>query len=286
MKMFKIHIASHHGFCSGVRRAITMTEQALSGIKKVYLLHELVHNEAVSAQLTAKGAVIVDDVSDVPDGAVVVTSAHGIPAAVESEIKRRNLQWVDATCPIVRRIHTSSDAVENGTLVILVGRSGHPETTGTLGRHPGKIFLVETADDVEKLPERKGDQEVMVLTQTTLSAAELAAPMTALRKKYGQYSGGDCRCYATAERQDAVKKLAGTCDCILIVGSLRSSNSCRLREVAETAGVKAVLVDDPDNFDTGIISGCRVVGVSSGASVPARQLDRLIDILEKAGGCR
>lgn len=286
MNLFRIKVADPHGFCSGVRRAITLTERALTGIKPVYLLHELVHNHAVSARFTAKGAVIVNTIDEVPDNTVVVTSAHGIPAETAAEIRRRGLQWVDATCPIVQRIHENCKAVGEGALIILIGHRGHPETVGTLGQMPGKIYLIENTADVAKLPDRVPGQEVRILTQTTLSAAELEGPLAALEKRYGACAGGDCRCYATTERQTAVKALAAECDCIFIVGSRHSSNSCRLREVAEAAGVRAYLVDDPENFDISLLRNCRTVGVSSGASVPERQLEELVNILEKNGGCR
>ena len=286
MNLFRIKVAEPHGFCSGVRRALTVTERALTGVRPVYLLHDLVHNRAVSEHLLRKGAVIVDSLEAVPDGAAVVTSAHGVSAEIVAEIGSRDLQWIDATCPIVQRIHEKCSAVKDGALVILIGHRGHPETAGTLGQHPGMIHLVERAEDVAKLPDRLPGQEVRVLTQTTLSGSELAAPLAAVHCRYGECTGGDCRCYATTERQEAVKTLAKECDRIFIVGSGRSSNSCRLREVAESSGVMAYLVEEPAEFDISLLENCRVAGVSSGASVPEKQLETLIDILEKNGGCR
>ena len=284
MRVFQIHIAAKHGFCSGVRRAITLTEQALAGGEPVVLLHELVHNNAVSAYLTHRGARVVDTIDEVPDNVTLVTSAHGIPAGVAADIRRRKLKWVDATCPIVARIHELSNAVLEGDLVVLIGHGGHPETIGTLGQHPGRIHLVEKAGDVSFLPELLPGQGVRILTQTTLSAAELEAPMAAIMARYPGARGGDCRCYATGERQDAVRELAGRCDCVLVVGTRASSNSCRLREVAEAAGVRAMLVEDPATFDLAAIEKFSSIGVTSGASVPESQLQELICRLEAAGG--
>lgn len=288
----KILLANPRGFCAGVDRAIEIVERALDTIgAPIYVRHEVVHNRFVVDNLRQRGAVFVDELSEVPDHATVIFSAHGVSEAVEREAQSRHLNVFDATCPLVTKVHVEvAGNAKHGREVILIGHKGHPEVEGTMGRynnstHEGGIHLVETPDDVSKLNVKDPDNLAFV-TQTTLSMDDTESIIDALRARFPNIVGPKKNdiCYATQNRQDAVKQLAGQCDLVLVVGSPNSSNSNRLREIAEKRGKSAYLIDGPEDIQQDWLHGIGTVGVTAGASAPEELVKAVIQKLQLWGG--
>ena len=265
-------IAAPRGFCAGVDRAIEIVEKALERYgRPVYVRHEIVHNKYVVEGLKAKGAIFVEELDEVPDDAPVVFSAHGVPKSVPAEAKRRKLLYVDATCPLVSKVHRQAERqIEKGRHIIFIGHDGHPEVIGTMGQvPPGQMTLVETIEDVEKLP-FDSDEELAYLTQTTLSVDDTREVIQALEWRYPNISGPRAEdiCYATSNRQAAVKELAHDCDLVLVIGAPNSSNSLRLVEVSERLGTPAKLIQRASEIDFGWLAGVETLGLTAGASAP------------------
>jgi 4-hydroxy-3-methylbut-2-enyl diphosphate reductase len=287
----EILLANPRGFCAGVDRAIDIVERALKLLgPPIYVRHEVVHNRFVVERLRSLGAVFVEELDEVPDGATVIFSAHGVSRAVQEEASRRSLQVFDATCPLVTKVHMEvTRYAREGREVVLIGHAGHPEVEGTMGQydtsHGGRIYLVETPDDVTKLPVRDPGRLAFV-TQTTLSVDDTAVVIDALRSRFPSLTGPrkEDICYATQNRQDAVKSLVKRCDIVLVVGSPTSSNSNRLREIAEKAGIPGYLIDGPDDMRREWFDGKACVGVTAGASAPELLVKRVVWKLEEWGG--
>ncbi|HFQ13693.1 MAG TPA: 4-hydroxy-3-methylbut-2-enyl diphosphate reductase, partial [Gammaproteobacteria bacterium] len=290
MNKREILLANPRGFCAGVDRAIEIVERALALFEHpVYVRHEVVHNRYVVQCLNKKGAVFVDELDEVPDGATVIFSAHGVPKSVYEEARRRKLRVFDATCPLVTKVHLEVARYSKaGQECILIGHAGHPEVEGTMGqfdtRHGGRIHLVENIEDVQQLQIRDPDKLAYV-TQTTLSMDDTAEIVAALRARFPRIQGPKKNdiCYATQNRQDAVKQLASQSDLVLIVGSPNSSNSNRLREVAERLGVPARLIDNADEIEHEWLEGKSKIGLSAGASAPEILVDRVLQRLREWG---
>ncbi len=284
---FNIQLANPRGFCAGVDRAIEIVERALSIIgAPVYVRHEVVHNRFVVDDLRDKGAVFVQELDEVPDGCTVIFSAHGVSRQIKEVAKKRKLHVLDATCPLVTKVH--SEVIQygkQGKTVILVGHAGHPEVEGTMGQATGDVLLVETVEDVARL-EVTDDVSLAFVTQTTLSVDDTSQILGALRKRFPLIEGPkrDDICYATQNRQDAVRELATMCDAILVVGSANSSNSNRLRELAEQEGAKSVLVDGAGDIDSSWVLSAKTVGVTAGASAPEVLVKDVIAKLTDLGG--
>jgi 4-hydroxy-3-methylbut-2-enyl diphosphate reductase len=287
----KIVLANPRGFCAGVDRAIDIVERAIELFgAPIYVRHEVVHNRFVVERLRGMGAVFVDELDEVPDGATVIFSAHGVSKAVQTEARRRELRVFDATCPLVTKVHMEvSRFAREGREVILIGHEGHPEVEGTMGQfddsHGGRISLVEDVADVESL-EVQDPARVGVVTQTTLSVDDTADVLVALKRRFPTLltPRKEDICYATQNRQDAVKTLVANCEVVVVVGSQTSSNSNRLREIAEKAGIPGYLVDGPDDLERGWFEGRRVVGVTAGASAPELLVQRVVARLREWGG--
>ena len=276
-------IAAPRGFCAGVDRAIEIVEKALERYgAPVYVRHEIVHNKYVVEGLKAKGAVFVKELSEVPDDAPVVFSAHGVPKTVPAEAKRRQLLYVDATCPLVSKIHRQAERqIEKGRHIIFIGHEGHPEVIGTMGQvEPGQMTLVETIEDVDKLP-FDSDEELAYLTQTTLSVDDTREVIQALEWRYPNISGPRAEdiCYATSNRQAAVKELAQDCDLVLVIGAPNSSNSLRLVEVSERLGTPAKLIQRASEIDFAWLDGVKTLGLTAGASAPEILVREVVDAL-------
>lgn len=287
----EVVLANPRGFCAGVDRAIEIVERALESFgAPIYVRHEVVHNRFVVEGLRNRGAVFVDELDEVPDGATVIFSAHGVSQAVRRQAAARHLRVFDATCPLVTKVHMEvARHAKAGRDVVLIGHEGHPEVEGTLGQWDregatGEIYLVETPDDVRKL-EAKHPNNIAYSTQTTLSIDDTKAVIDALREKFPAVLGPrhDDICYATQNRQDAVRKLGQQCDLVLVVGSPNSSNSNRLRELAEKQGVPAHLIDGAQDIDRAWLDGKRNVGVTAGASAPESLVRGVIDQLREWG---
>ncbi|PIW27435.1 MAG: 4-hydroxy-3-methylbut-2-enyl diphosphate reductase [Rhodospirillales bacterium CG15_BIG_FIL_POST_REV_8_21_14_020_66_15] len=278
-KTLKILLASPRGFCAGVERAIEIVERALEiHGPPVYVRHEIVHNKHVVESLRAKGAVFVEEVSDVPDGAVTIFSAHGVAEKVEIEANDRGLPVIDATCPLVSKVHKEGqNHAQKGREVILIGHAGHPEVEGTRGRIPGGVHLVQTPDDVAAL-QVKDPTQLSYVTQTTLSVDETRDTINALKKRFPAIVGPDVKdiCYATQNRQQAVRDLCKLVDLLLVVGAKNSSNSNRLREIGGEIGVPAYLIDDAGMLDPKWLDGVETVGITAGASAPEELVQDLI----------
>ena len=287
----KISLANPRGFCAGVDRAIEIVNRALEVFgSPVYVRHEVVHNKFVVDDLRDRGAIFVDELVEVPDDSLVIFSAHGVSKAVKKEAKDRDLRVFDATCPLVTKVHLEvSRYSKDGRECILIGHHGHPEVEGTMGQYNytngGNIYLVEDESDVDKL-DVKNPAELAYVTQTTLSMDDAARVIEALRVKFPKIEGPrkDDICYATQNRQDAVKQLAGDCDLMLVVGSPNSSNSNRLRELAERIGTPAYLIDNDEQIDPAWLKDCENVGVTAGASAPDVLIDRVVSRLQALGG--
>jgi 4-hydroxy-3-methylbut-2-en-1-yl diphosphate reductase len=286
----QIVLANPRGFCAGVDRAIEIVERALQLFgAPIYVRHEVVHNRHVVERLRGLGAVFVEQLNEVPDGATVVFSAHGVSTAVENEAARRALQVFDATCPLVTKVHMEvAHFAREAREVILIGHAGHPEIEGTMGRFDtsfgGQIFLVESIEDVQQVAVRDPERLAFV-TQTTLSVDDTALMVAALRDRFPslQAPRREDICYATQNRQDAVKKLLERCDVLLVVGSRSSSNSNRLRELADRAGIPGYLVDGADDLQREWLDGKKTVGVTAGASAPEVRVQQVVQRLREWG---
>ena len=281
-----ILLANPRGFCAGVDRAIAIVERALEKFgAPIYVRHEVVHNTFVVSDLKAKGAIFVDELAEVPAGATVIFSAHGVSQAVRAEAAARGLNVFDATCPLVTKVHVEvSKMRERGFEIVMIGHKGHPEVEGTLGQSNGGMYLVETPDDVARLHVSDPDKLAYV-TQTTLSVDDAARVVDALRARFPNITGPkkDDICYATQNRQDAVKALAPQCDVVIVVGSPTSSNSNRLREVAEHLGVPAYMVDNANEIDPQWVAGKNTVGLTAGASAPEVLVRAVVERLNQLG---
>jgi 4-hydroxy-3-methylbut-2-enyl diphosphate reductase len=283
----KLLLAAPRGYCAGVDRAVQTVERALElHGPPVYVRKEIVHNKHVVEELAARGAIFVDELTDeIPEGAVTVFSAHGVSPAVHADAAERGLRTIDATCPLVTKVHR--EAVKfagDGYTIVLVGHSGHEEVEGTMGEVPGSIVLVETEADVDAL-EVEDPSRIAYLTQTTLSVDETAAIIARLREKFPAITGPrtDDICYATTNRQLAVKQMAEQCDLVLVIGSKNSSNSNRLVDVARDCGAASHLIDNETEVREEWLDGARVVGISSGASAPEELVSRLVDYFRARG---
>ncbi len=276
-------IAAPRGFCAGVDRAIEIVEQAIERYgAPVYVRHEIVHNKYVVDSLREKGAVFVVELDEVPEGANVVFSAHGVPKSVPAEAQRRQLSYLDATCPLVSKVHRQAERqIEKGQHIIFVGHAGHPEVVGTMGQVPSdRITLVETCEDVRNLPFDM-DDNLSFLTQTTLSVDDTADIIAALKVRYPKIVGPKAEdiCYATSNRQAAVKQMAPECDLVLVIGATNSSNSVRLVEVAERFGIKARLIQRASDIDPNWLDGVGTLGLTAGASAPELLVREVVDKL-------
>jgi len=289
IKAGQVLLANPRGFCAGVERAIEIVERVLEQFgRPIYVRHEVVHNKFVVDGLRDKGAIFIEEVSEVPDNATLIFSAHGVSKAVREAAGKRGLRVFDATCPLVTKVHLEVVRYErDGQECILIGHAGHPEVEGTLGQYKnpdGGMYLVESVEDVEQLVVKNPDK-LSFVTQTTLSMDDTAVVIAALQKRFPKITGPkrDDICYATQNRQDAVKALAEKCDVILVVGSRNSSNSNRLREMAEKYGTAAYLIDSASEIDAAWLDGKEAVGVTAGASVPEVLVEEVITSLKSLG---
>ena len=285
----KIILANPRGFCAGVDRAISIVELALEiHGAPIYVRHEVVHNRFVVNGLRDRGAIFVEELSEVPDGAIVIFSAHGVSQAVRQEAKDRNLKVFDATCPLVTKVHMQvARASRKGTKAILIGHKGHPEVEGTMGQYSnedGGIFLIEKVEDIARLPMQEND-DLTFMTQTTLSLDDTAETIAALKEKYPAIQGPHKNdiCYATTNRQEAVRELAKLSDLVLVVGSKNSSNSNRLAELASRMGVKSQLLDDPSDIQADWFNDVKTIGITAGASAPEELVQSIISHLKEFG---
>jgi len=285
----EVLLANPRGFCAGVERAIEIVERALAQHgAPIYVRHEIVHNRSVVESLRAKGAVFVEELDQVPHGGIVIFSAHGVSKAVRAEAERRGLRAFDATCPLVTKVHVEvAKMLKAGFEIVMIGHRGHPESEGTMGQAASGMVLVETVADVARL-EVRSPERLAYVTQTTLSVDDARAIVAALKARFPAIRGPkrDDICYATQNRQDAVKFMAPQCDVVIVVGSPNSSNSNRLREVAEHMGAQAYMVDSADELRPEWIAGKKRVGVSAGASAPEVLVIELIERLKSLGAKR
>jgi len=290
MKSLEVVLANPRGFCAGVDRAIDIVNRALDVFgPPIHVRHEVVHNKYVVDQLRQRGAIFVDELEEVPDDAIVIFSAHGVARAVQNEAAKRGLRVFDATCPLVTKVHLEvTQFSKSGSECILIGHAGHPEVEGTMGQYDdsagGKIYLVEDEEDVERLKVADPDNLAFV-TQTTLSMDDTARVIDALRSRFPKIRGPrkDDICYATQNRQDAVKQLALESDLVLVVGSVNSSNSNRLRELAERCGTEAHLIDSAEDIQSEWLRDKTAIGVTAGASAPEILVEQVIQSLRDMG---
>ena len=287
-KELKIYLASPRGFCAGVKRAIDIVEKSINKFgSPVYVRHEIVHNKQVVEELKKKGAIFVDELSDIEDEKrPVIFSAHGVPKSVPQEAKLKNLSYVDATCPLVSKVHRESEQLhKKGFEILLIGHKNHPEVIGTMGQLPaGSIKLIETKKDAEALEIKKFEKPLAYITQTTLSVDDTAEIIDCLKNKFPNIKGPikEDICYATTNRQAAVKKIASRCDMFFVVGSRNSSNSVRLVEVAKKAGCKnSQLMHSEKEIPFEEIDNSNTIGISSGASAPEKLVQTLLDNIKK-----
>jgi 4-hydroxy-3-methylbut-2-en-1-yl diphosphate reductase len=277
--LMRVVLAQPRGFCAGVERAIEIVERALKRYgPPVYVRHEIVHNKRVVEDLKTKGAIFVEELDEVPEGAITVFSAHGVAQQVEDKAGQRKLPVIDATCPLVAKVHKEGQRyAEGGFEVVLIGHQGHPEVEGTMGRIPGKVHLVSKPVDVEKL-EVADPSKLSYVTQTTLSVDDTREVIEALKRRFPHILGPDVKdiCYATQNRQAAVRELAREVDVILVVGARNSSNSNRLREIGTEMGVASYLIDDAAQLDPRWLKGAEAVGITAGASAPEDLVQELI----------
>ncbi|MEY3747232.1 MAG: hypothetical protein RL194_691 [Pseudomonadota bacterium] len=281
-----ILLANPRGFCAGVDRAIIIVEQALEKFgAPIYVRHEVVHNKFVVDELKRKGAIFIEDLDEVPAGNTLIFSAHGVSKAIRSEAESRGLRVFDATCPLVTKVHIEVAKMHAaGREIVMIGHKGHPEVEGTMGQSDGGIYLVETPEDVAGL-EVKDESKLSYVTQTTLSIDDAAMIVDALKCKFPLIQGpkSDSICYATQNRQDAVKIMAKDCDLVIVVGSPNSSNSNRLREVAQNQGVQAYMVDNASQLQSAWLAGKKRIGISAGASAPEVLVQEVIARLSELG---
>ncbi|MFM0321573.1 4-hydroxy-3-methylbut-2-enyl diphosphate reductase [Caballeronia glebae] len=282
----EILLAQPRGFCAGVDRAIEIVERAIKLFgAPIYVRHEIVHNAYVVADLRKKGAIFIEELSDVPEGATLIFSAHGVSKAVRGEAEARGLRVFDATCPLVTKVHIEVAKMrQDGFDIVMIGHKGHPEVEGTMGQSGEGMHLVEDIDDVLKL-DLPDPQRIAFVTQTTLSVDDASAIIGALKSKFPEIKEPKKQdiCYATQNRQDAVKFLAPQCDVVIVVGSPNSSNSSRLREVAEKRGIPAYMVDSPTQIDPAWVEGKKRIGVTAGASAPEVLAQAVIARLRELG---
>jgi 4-hydroxy-3-methylbut-2-enyl diphosphate reductase len=285
-RSIRVLLAKPRGFCAGVERAIEIVERAIEIYGPlVYVRHEIVHNRHVVESLRAKGAVFVEELEEIPDGAVTVFSAHGVAAAVEDDARRRNLPVIDATCPLVSKVHKEGrNHARKGREVILIGHAGHPEVEGTQGRIPGGVHLVSDVGDVAGV-EVRDPSKLAYVTQTTLSVDDTRAVIEGLKERFPSIVGPDVKdiCYATQNRQQAVRELAAQVDLLLVVGAQNSSNSNRLREIGSEIGIPSYLIDDASALRPDWVTGVKTVGVTAGASAPEELVQDLIARLSDFG---
>jgi len=281
-----ILLANPRGFCAGVDRAIAIVEQALKKFgAPIYVRHEVVHNKFVVDNLKAKGAIFIEDLQEAPVGSTLIYSAHGVPLSVRKEAEERGLNVFDATCPLVTKVHVEVKKMrEAGQEIVMIGHKGHPEVEGTMGQSQDGMYLVDDASEVASLEVRDPDNLAYV-TQTTLSVDDAARVVEALRARFPNIRGPkkDDICYATQNRQDAVKKLAAECDLVIVVGSPNSSNSNRLREVAANIGIDSYMVDNADELKAEWLLGKHQIGVTAGASAPDVLVQGVIERLKTLG---
>jgi 4-hydroxy-3-methylbut-2-enyl diphosphate reductase len=279
----EIILANPRGFCAGVERAIAIVERALEKFgAPIYVRHEVVHNKFVCDDLRAKGAVFIEELDEVPAGSTVIFSAHGVSKAVRANAEARGLKVFDATCPLVTKVHVEVGKMRHQTReVVMIGHKGHPEVEGTMGQSEAGMYLVETAEDVANLQVNDPDH-LSFVTQTTLSVDDATIVIDALKQRFPDIQGPkkDDICYATQNRQDAVKALAETCDLVIVVGSPNSSNSRRLKEVALARGVVAYLVDGAEEVEATWLAGRRQIGVTAGASAPDILVQRVVERIQ------
>jgi 4-hydroxy-3-methylbut-2-enyl diphosphate reductase len=284
LRPLNVVLAQPRGFCAGVVRAIDIVERALKKYgPPVYVRHEIVHNKYVVESLKAKGARFVESVSEIPDGAVSIFSAHGVSKEVEREAEDRDLPVIDATCPLVTKVHNQGKRyVGQGRTVILIGHAGHPEVEGTMGQIPGPVVLVQTVAEVDKL-DLPTDAPVAYVTQTTLSVDDTREIIAALAKRFSDIQGPDTRdiCYATQNRQSAVRDLCKIANLLLVVGATNSSNSNRLREIGEESGIPSYLIADGSELDPAWLDGVETVGITAGASAPEVLVNDVISALKR-----
>jgi 4-hydroxy-3-methylbut-2-enyl diphosphate reductase len=282
----KVILAKPRGFCAGVVRAIEIVERAILKYgPPVYVRHEIVHNKHVVETLKAKGAVFVENLSEIPPNAVTIFSAHGVARTVQDEAKRRGLPVLDATCPLVSKVHNQGKRyVGKGRVLVLIGHAGHPEVEGTMGQVPGPVLLVQTEKDVDSL-DIPAHTPVAYITQTTLSVDDTKGIIAALQRRFPDIEGPETRdiCYATQNRQSAVRELSEQVDVILVVGAKNSSNSNRLREIGEEAGKRTYLIADGSELKPEFVEGAQVVGITAGASAPEVLVEEVIDALRRLG---
>jgi 4-hydroxy-3-methylbut-2-enyl diphosphate reductase len=282
----QVILAQPRGFCAGVVRAIEIVERALQKYgAPVYVRHEIVHNRHVVESLKAKGARFIDELSEAPPGAVTIFSAHGVAKAVEDEAEERGLQVLNATCPLVTKVHLQGkNYVRNGRRVILIGHAGHPEILGTMGQIDGPVHLVQTEADVSAL-DIPVDTPVSYVTQTTLSVDETRGIIAALKRRFADIVGPDTKdiCYATQNRQTAVRELCKRADVLLVVGATNSSNSNRLREIGAESGVPSYLLADGSGLNPDWVRGAKTIGITAGASAPETMVEDVIDALRRLG---
>jgi 4-hydroxy-3-methylbut-2-enyl diphosphate reductase len=288
----QIRLANTRGFCAGVDRAIEIVRKVLEqNGSPVYVKHEVVHNKTVVNELKALGAIFVEEIDDVPTGETVIYSAHGVSKVVQTDSKEKLLEIYDATCPLVSKVHAEVIKYSKiGYDCILIGHQNHPEVEGTMGQFDssfgGSIHLVESVDDVSAL-QIENHNNLAYVTKTTLSVDDTQAIMNALRERFPEIHGPKTNdiCYATQNRQDSVKQLALECDLVLVIGSINSSNSNRLREIAERGGVESYLIDSLENLDHKWLEGKEVIGITSGASAPEHLVKELVELLQNKYGC-
>jgi len=285
--MMRVVLAQPRGFCAGVERAIEIVERAIEKFgPPVYVRHEIVHNRHVVESLRAKGAIFVEELDEIPEGKIAIFSAHGVSRAVEGAARERGLMVVDATCPLVSKVHTEGRRyASQGREVILIGHAGHPEVEGTMGQVPGGVHLISTPEDVATL-NVANPQQLAFVTQTTLSVDDTKDVIDALRARYPAIVGPDTKdiCYATQNRQKAVRELAQEVDLILVIGAPNSSNSNRLKEIAEELGVPSYLIEDADQLKPEWLTDAKAIGVTAGASAPDTLVQNVVERLRQLHG--
>ncbi len=283
---FKIYLAKPRGFCAGVERAIEILDIALKKFgSPIYVRHAIVHNEKVVKEFEERGAVFVENIEEVPEGSIIIFSAHGVSPEVRKKAEKKNLKIIDATCPLVTKVHLEAKYFANNNYIIfLIGHKNHVEVEGTMGEAPDKIILIEKKEDIEKL-DGKDFEKIAILTQTTLSVDDTREIISEIQKKFKNVTKprADDICYATQNRQDAVKKIAPFVDIFLVIGSKKSSNSNRLKEIAEKYGTKSYLINDKSEIPQDDLKNVDAIGITSGASTPEKLVDEIIEELKKLG---